>query len=458
MTLSSRLSIGTLRTTLVVSLEQPNPDDLGNQIRSALIAGLRERLARRLERSADSSNAVWVIRSIRADALVNAAWGADEIAYTVATGLAHSLSKEMSGSGDGINSIRFESRAAQLAQYLIDRLDHTANRWYHARFDGLRALPLSAALRTALTTDPAEGLSALQHLSALARRRAAEAMTTADCRRVLHDFGLIDDRGGLCVAIEAVTIAWSDEHRPDREDAAALWLFASVSGNRVGGATLERAIHLFVETIAGRRRSDRRQQSRGAFNTETALVRKATVGATDAIRSWSSAGGVFLLLPDVDVEQLHQLSWRLTDDEAISERCLALLTLGVALNGTWSPALGTDSVLLDLFRIPVSIDLSHIWSTATAAEQAGIRDAAEATLTRFARRLPGFSSSTPAFLRSNALSVTASIECEPERIVVRLSRPPLYVLLAMTGVTRRRYEIDWLSELPFDVFPEDPSS
>jgi hypothetical protein len=61
-------------------------------------------------------------------------------------------------------------------------------------------------------------------------------------------------------------------------------------------------------------------------------------------------------------------------------------------------------------------------------------------------------------LRSNALSVTASIECEPERIVVRLSRPPLYVLLAMTGVTRRRYEIDWLSELPFDVFPEDPLS
>jgi hypothetical protein len=79
-------------------------------------------------------------------------------------------------------------------------------------------------------------------------------------------------------------------------------------------------------------------------------------------------------------------------------------------------------------------------------------------LSRFARRLPGFSVSTPAYLRSNALSVTAAIEREPERIVVRLSRPPLYVLLAMTGLTRRRYDIPWLSEIPFDVFPEDPSS
>jgi hypothetical protein len=178
----------------------------------------------------------------------------------------------------------------------------------------------------------------------------------------------------------------------------------------------------------------------------------------ESTRSWSSAGGVFLLLQYVDLEHLAQLSWRIVDDESVNARCLALVTLGVALHGTWSPAFLGDLALIDLFRIPGSIDLSRCWSTATAAEQAAIYEAAEATLVRFARRLPGFSASTPAYIRSNALSVTAAIEREPERIVVRLSRPPLYVLLAMTGLTRRRYDIPWLSEIPFDVFPEDPSS
>ena len=51
MTPSGALSIGTLRTRLVVSREQPNPEDLKNEIRSALIARLRDNLAHRLKAS-----------------------------------------------------------------------------------------------------------------------------------------------------------------------------------------------------------------------------------------------------------------------------------------------------------------------------------------------------------------------------------------------------------------------
>jgi len=458
MTPSSTLSIGTLRTTLVVSREQPNPQDLRTEIRSALLARLGDSLSRRLKASSDSSEAVWLIRSVRADALVNAAWDADEIADAVATGVVHSRARQMLGTGDGVNAIRFDSRAAHLGQYLLDRLDHTANRWYHARFEGLRMLPTSAALRTALSADPALGLSAMQQLPRSARRRAAEAMTTADCRRVLHEFGLLPDRGTLDAALSALAEEWSDGHRPDREDAAAVWLFATVSGNTLGGATLERAVDLFVQTAAAQKRPDRHPPPAGSLSTD---VLKALDGGRTKIgstRSWSSAGGVFLLLQYVDLEHLERLSWRIVDDTSVNARCVALLTLGVALHGTWSPALGGDLALVDLFRVPGSIDLSRCWSTATAAEQAAIYEAADATLFRFARRLPGFSASTPAYLRSNALNVTAAIEREPERIVVRLSRPPLYVLLAMTGLTRRRYDIPWLSEIPFDVFPEDPSS
>jgi hypothetical protein len=458
MTASGTLTIGTLRTRLVVSREHADHGGLRTDIQSALVGHLRESLARQLGDS-DSNQSVWVIRSVRADALVNAVWDADEIANAVAAGVARSLSRTMVGSGDGINAIRFDSRAAHLAQYLLDRLDHTANRWYHARFDGLRALPASAAIRTALTANPALGLSALQHLTHAARRRVAETMTTTDCRRVLHDFGLLPDRGGLGAALEAVTMRWSDGQRPDREDAAAVWLLATVSGDAVAGATLERAIDLVVQTAAAQKRSDRAPA--GALSVEAAFMVKALSGARTKVesnRSWSSAGGVFLLLPYIDVKHLRQLSWRIVEDDSLNARGLALMTLGVALHGTWSSEFGRDLVLLDLFGIPGEIDLSQLWAGATAVEQAAIHGSATATLSRFARRLPGFSSSTPAYLRSNALSIAAAIEREPDRIVVRLSRPPLYVILAMTGLIRRRYEIDWLSEVPFDVFPEDSSS
>jgi hypothetical protein len=458
MTDSGRLTIGTLRTTLVVSHQHADPLGLRTEIQSVLTARLRDSLAHRLDTSTDSSQAVWVIRSVRADALVNAAWKADEIADAVATGVAHSLSREMIGSGDGVNAIRFESRADHLARYLLDRLDQTNNRWYHARFDGLRALPTSAALRTALTTNPAIGLSALQHLSHPARRRVAEAMSAADCRRVVHDFGLLSDRGELDAALTAVAKRWGDEHCPAREEAAAVWLFATVSSDGAGGATLKRAINLFSRTAAARQR--REYQSGSVSVTGSAVLKALEAGRTeiDSIRSWSSAGGVFLLLPDLDIARLEQLSWRIVDDRDANLRCLAFMTLGVALLGTWTAAFGGDLTLLNLFRIPPAVDFSCVWAIATAGDEAAIHEAADAMISRLAGRLPGFASSTPAFLRSNVLGVIAAIEREPDRIVVRLSRPPLYVILAMTGLIRRRYEIGWLGERPFDVFPEDLSS
>jgi hypothetical protein len=69
--------------------------------------------------------------------------------------------------------------------------------------------------------------------------------------------------------------------------------------------------------------------------------------------------------------------------------------------------------------------------------------------------LPGFSDSHVAYLRRNFLACTATIEDAPDRRIVTLGRPPLDLILRMTGATRRDYVLPWLDDRPFALFPGD---
>jgi hypothetical protein len=62
--------------------------------------------------------------------------------------------------------------------------------------------------------------------------------------------------------------------------------------------------------------------------------------------------------------------------------------------------------------------------------------AAQRVLCRFLQRLPGFARSHLAYAQRNVFAFGASVEAEPERIVVRLGRPPLALLLNIAGANR----------------------
>ena len=79
---------------------------------------------------------------------------------------------------------------------------------------------------------------------------------------------------------------------------------------------------------------------------------------------------------------------------------------------------------------------------------------AQGVLRAFAWGLPGFSTSRPAFLRSNFLDFPATLEDQPDRHVVRMGNPPLGVILNMTGKSRDSFELSWLDGTPFTLFPE----
>jgi hypothetical protein len=91
------------------------------------------------------------------------------------------------------------------------------------------------------------------------------------------------------------------------------------------------------------------------------------------------------------------------------------------------------------FRIARSLDLA-------------LSVAAQGILRNFALRLPGFSRSSLPYLYSNFLNVSGNIEDEPTRRVVRLDRPPLSIVLNITGMASKTYHVSWLDERPFVLF------
>jgi hypothetical protein len=84
-----------------------------------------------------------------------------------------------------------------------------------------------------------------------------------------------------------------------------------------------------------------------------------------------------------------------------------------------------------------------------------LQTAAQNVLRAFARSLPGFSRSGLEYLRRNFLDAVASVEDRPDRRIVRLSRPPLDVVLSMSGLNRRSFFVRRLDERPFELYPQE---
>ncbi|HEX2093054.1 MAG TPA: hypothetical protein VHG28_11655, partial [Longimicrobiaceae bacterium] len=69
---------------------------------------------------------------------------------------------------------------------------------------------------------------------------------------------------------------------------------------------------------------------------------------------------------------------------------------------------------------------------------------AQGVLRAFAARLPGFHASGLPYLFASFLDVAATVEVEPERWVVRLGRPPLQFVLALSGAARGEHRPGWM--------------
>ena len=107
---------------------------------------------------------------------------------------------------------------------------------------------------------------------------------------------------------------------------------------------------------------------------------------------------------------------------------------------------------------PATKDLRELTLTNTLrgarAADLALAVAAQQVLRAFARRFPGFAGSSQPYLFANLLDVSATLQEEPDRRLVRIGRPPLQFVLGRSGMARGSFRLSWLDASRFVLFQE----
>jgi hypothetical protein len=501
---------------------------LSRALKSHLSDSLRSALSRWLDRDDDG---LWVVRRLELELIVGAEVPADVLAAAISARVGRELGTSLRGDGDGVNAIRFPNRAAYLARLVDDLARGEAwSRWYHEPFAGLRMLPASAAIRTALGERPASGLLALQLLDEAALGRVCSVVSAADEALLLAVFSGLslpdaassahDAPGSAPQAAAEDAASWSGGHSDGLGSVAhSVWLayrrairrgigagrrlFALVTASTSAGTGEAAGVECVHRVFTGWEQAGPRAlreltallEREGALPPQ--LVRpedavllspkllramhaelvgepEVAVDTPDGVSRRTRFGGLWLLLRDL--EALPWLEW--TADwppfEAGAATTLQWLTLAACAGRDQAPAVLADPALRDLFGVSPRRSVAEVasWLRSVGSHRrarlqvfdvadAGVKEEsppsalrlpgqfgfsrawrralgqlARRVLTAFARRLPGFAESSPEHLLENFLSFDATLDYEEERVVVRCGRPPLHLILTLTGMTR----------------------
>jgi hypothetical protein len=217
----SGVRINRLNVTCLVPRDHPSPDT----VRSRLDAVIQREVPLAFARAfagvrPDDDESIYFVRRLDLDLAVDAGWELEKVAALWAAEWARILSRLLD-SGD---ALRFPGPAAYLAQFLNDLADGAAwSKWYYVGFDGLRALPLRAALREALTREPVTGEAALlQMVGAGQVYKILRALNDRDCHAVLIAFSSVhlETVGALAQRSPTLSGEFTSTHR----DALRLYL------------------------------------------------------------------------------------------------------------------------------------------------------------------------------------------------------------------------------------------
>lgn len=531
-----RVRIGTLRLELSVAGHAARAGATRARVERAIAGELEQRGSQAvlLPRSADG---IWFVRQLKLELDLDLGRSDRELGAAFFRQLGTVLDRRLGENGRA--DVRyFADQSAYLAEFLRERAAGSAwSAWYFAAFDGLRALPLASALRTALVASPELGLAALLALSAPERWRVLAALTPVEARRTLG--GLVEHGGpGAAPALEVARAIGSLVAR-DAEASFALgetpWrlaLAAYVEASRLGAGpqVAELAVAaasvalVFLDRSAAQASALRAALSRGdlryvarevsaelvelllPLTTLDARTRSGLLDGTLAPappaaldeRRFTLFGGAFLLLSSLASVPLARACQRWPEPASGGrDAAVRLLVLAACFGPQARLAAARDPVLRALAGVPAelgtlaleawltSIDgdlcleatriVAQVCGVAAVTSEEGAAQAAgagrdrrlfgskpelagffalvvQALLADFARRLPGFAQSSPEHLQKNFLGIRAALSVEPLRWVVELERPPLNVVLSMTGLARARHRPPWLGGVSVELF------
>jgi hypothetical protein len=184
------LQIGRLR--LEYTFARGHPDAPGERARlnRILESATTGTLRRLLSAWFDGQPGLCFIRRFEFDVSLDAGLPPDRIAARWTAQLAKTLLKRVSSRAATDDIIWFADAVTYRSRFLADLAKGIAwNAWYYRPFCGLKPLPASAALRTAILDEPSEGLHALLQLDRADRARVVNALTPGDSHRVVQGLG-----------------------------------------------------------------------------------------------------------------------------------------------------------------------------------------------------------------------------------------------------------------------------
>lgn len=471
----------------VVGLAPAGENDVGRA--RAAVARLDARrvgpaIARALSGIGEDDRRVVILRKLEISIDGARADDPDCIARQIGEGVAAAVAHVAAGAqSDAI--IAFASPAARLALFITAIVQHRSwDRWWFADLDTLRMLPISSALRVVLTKQPDEGREALGALSASDRAQVAGALSEIDAELLaealaatvppdadetplwLAAFALPPTPAHLAVAqavIHDLAALLAEFPQAGRGTIAALRLraqMAKATGDALSAMVSRDALRLLAVTRGARIRDIAR-----LFALPDAVLARikddaaAPTLATAAEPAYTRFGGLFLLWP-----HLPEVAWERGAANRDPQATVALLALAALAGNKDSAAAIEDPVLraalgvdprttredlaawlqqlvparLPHMRLPRGCDvaLPIALRTPPLAYRA-IRGFAMRALTDFAQRLPGFGNASVPFLRNNMFGVGARVRLDKDLVHIVIDRPPLDVLLGISGLADR---------------------
>jgi len=503
---------GTLRIRrLRAECRFTGPPEMGSAIRERatrvachyLVPALQGTLKHWLNRNDEG---VWLVRRLACSVVLPADADPDATARAIALALCPALGAALTGDGDGADTIRFASRTMYVARFLVDAAAGGAwGRWYYAPFADLRMLGDSAAMRTLLVADPECGQQALAQLDDQSLARVAATLSPEDETRILEAFTrdhTAADAGATfsaawkgclrawqTVVVERVLPAFIRAELPHPPPALV---------DAIRTLTQLQRIIATRPTIGGLGALERRVA--GVAPSVPRPILRAMLeerAAPDETRTVTPFGGLLLLLRDLDALSSHKWTARWPSppagsaagvlrwltaclcsgsdraaaalaDEGLRTLCLGSGAPGLEKVTRWLARVGANrrrTFLAEIarssdrrgrlsprelawLRFPRDLGIQSPWNDAIAR-------IASLVLRSFARRLPGFADSEPDYLWRNFLAFDATLEPEPERVVVRCGRPPLHLVLAVTGMTRGLEAGRDVANRPILMFPRE---
>jgi hypothetical protein len=406
---TSAVRVGRLNVTCLVPREHPSPLTLRSEMTIIAERQLPSACASLLgPLCPENDPSVWFIRRLDVDVAVDASWEAGGLARAWSQPVAREVLRRVNSGDDGADVLRFANRAAYLAQFLFDLADGVAwTKWYYTSFDGLRALLTSAALREALSREPATGEAALLQLANDGRLdKVLRSMSETDCRAVLAVFcGAARDLEAqfTTALLQAASRAWqrigilADGHAKEHHTSLQLYLALRNDSKAISSSpALLRAIHaltVLARSMGSPRAADLLAALRRADDSATlafgktddiesgiALLsceRAVVIDIAEQLRSevqtktaaklpsdkplFTPFGGIFWLLPHVDELHLDECAAALPKFEGKAPTALVrFLVLLKCLGATRAPRAFFDPILCEVAGLTIGLDAGTV--------------------------------------------------------------------------------------------------